>query len=415
MTTDLLFHHIDELLTGGDQGVLYDASVAFAGGRVRWVGPSASAPVARQIVDCHGLVGLPGLVDCHTHALFAGSRAEEFQRRLAGASYTEILEAGGGILSTVKATRAADLERLRSLLHRRLEAMLAVGVTSVEVKTGYGLDPATEQRMLEAMISTGSPVEVLPTFLGAHAVPAEYRGRREDYVEQVIRQQLPRCAPLARFVDVYCDRGAFTLDEARAILEAGVAHGLIPRIHAEQVAHTGAAAMAAGLGATSADHLEQLDDAGVAAMARHGTVAVLLPGAMLYLKDPPPPVAALRAAGVPMAVSTDFNPGSSPVRDLWTCATLACLRMGLRVDEALLGITRNAGRALGRDDLGWIGPGSSADLVLLAPPPGEPAELAVLVQYLGGHRAHHLVKAGRWLIRDGVRQVALAAGAGGGE
>jgi imidazolonepropionase len=402
MTADILFHRIDQLFTGTGEP-LRDAAVAMERGRVLWIGPSQRAPAARLGVDCRGLIGLPGLVDCHTHTLFAGSRAVEFERRLAGASYTEILEAGGGILSTVEATRKADRDQLRALLERRLASMLALGVTTVEVKSGYGLEPDTEQRMLEAMAGLDSPVEVLPTFLGAHAVPRELRGRREDYVRQVIREQLPRCAPHARFVDVYCDRGAFTLEEARAILEAGIAHGLIPRIHAEQVAHTGAAAMAASLGATSADHLEQLDQAGVEAMARHGTVAVLLPGAMLYLKDPPPPVAALRAAGVPMAVSTDFNPGSSPVRDLWSCATLACLRMGLTVDEALLGITRNAARALGRDDLGWIGPGSAADLVLLAPPPGEPAELPVLVQYLGGHRATHVVKGGAWVIRHGQR------------
>ncbi len=402
MTVELLFTDIDLLFTGSGE-TLRDAAVAFGRGRVLWVGPSDQAPPAARRVGCRGLMGLPGLVDCHTHSVFAGSRAAEFERRLAGASYTEILEAGGGILSTVQATRAATVEQLSAVLERRLEAMLALGVTCVEVKTGYGLEPATERRMLEAMAACPSPVEVLPTFLGAHAVPREHRANREAYVRQVIEEQLPRCAPLARFIDVYCDRGAFTLDETRRILEAGKSHGLIPRVHAEQVAHTGAAALAAELGATSADHLEQLDERGVAAMAEHGTVAVLLPGAMLYLKDPPPPVSALREAGVPMAVSTDFNPGSSPVRDLWSCATLACLKMGLTVQEALLGITRHAGRALGRDDLGWIGPGSAADLVLLAPPPGEPTELAVLVQYLGGHRATHVVKGGAWLIRDGQR------------
>jgi imidazolonepropionase len=402
MTIEWLFTDIDQLFTGTG-AIIEGAAVAIGGGEVLWVGPSDQAPQAARRVECRGLMGLPGLVDCHTHAVFAGSRAAEFERRLAGATYTEILEAGGGILSTVASTRRASVEELSAVLEARLEGMLALGVTSVEVKTGYGLEPAAERRMLEAMAACASPVEILPTFLGAHAVPREHRGDREAYVRQVIEEQLPLCAPLARFIDVYCDRGAFTLDEARRILEAGKAHGLIPRIHAEQVAHTGAAAVAAELGATSADHLEQLDAAGVAAMAEHGTVAVLLPGAMLYLKDPPPPVAALREAGVPMAVSTDFNPGSSPVRDLWSCATLACLRMGLTVREALLGITRNAGRALGRDDLGWLGPGSAADMVLMAPPAGEPAELPVLVQYLGGHRATHVVKGGAWVIRDGRR------------
>ena len=410
MTADILFHGIRQLMTGDGTPPLRDAAIAFRAGQIVWIGPIDGAPPARERVDCDGLVGLPGLVDCHTHSLFAGSRAAEFSRRLAGATYTEILESGGGILSTVAATRAASDADLGAVLSRRLDAMLARGVTTVEVKSGYGLDPATEERLLRIMGSTPSVVEVLPTFLGAHAVPLEYRGRREAYVTQVIEDQLPRCAPLARFVDVYCDRGAFTLEEARAILVAGRARGLIPRIHAEQVAWTGAAALAAGLGATSADHLERLDEAGIAAMAMAGTVAVLLPGAQLFLRDPAPPVEALRRAKVPMAVATDFNPGSSPVRDLWVCATLACLRMGLTVEEALLGITRHAGRALGRPDLGWLGPGSAADLALLEPPPGEPPELAVLVQYLGGHLATHVVKGGRWVLRHG--RVAPAGVAG---
>ncbi|MFH1470038.1 MAG: imidazolonepropionase [Pseudomonadota bacterium] len=410
MTADILFHSVSLLMTGVAGPPLRDGAVAFTAGQVVFVGPSGAAPAARETVDCAGLVGLPGLVDCHTHTLFAGSRALEFSRRLAGATYTEILEAGGGILSTVAATRAASDEALRAVLGRRLDAMLALGVTTVEVKSGYGLDPDTEERMLRIAGSAPSAVEVLPTFLGAHAVPVEHRGQREAYVAQVIHEQLPRCAPHARFIDVYCDRGAFTLEEARAILVAGRARGLLPRVHAEQVAWTGAAALAASLGATSADHLEHLDEAGIAAMAEAGTVAVLLPGAQLYLRDPAPPVEALRRAGVPMAVATDFNPGSSPVRDLWCCATLACLRMGLTVEEALLGITRHAGRALGRSDLGWLGPGSAADLALLAPPPGEPPELSVLVQYLGGHRATHVVKRGRWVLRDGRMAAAGAAG-----
>ena len=225
MEVDVLFRGIAELLCGAVPGVLRDAAVAFDGSRVVWVGPSDQAPRARQVVDCEGLVGLPGLVDCHTHSVFAGSRAAEFERRLAGASYTEILEEGGGILSTVAATRQASLEQLTALLEQRLEHALATGITTVEVKSGYGLEPDTELRMLQAMAACRSPVEVLPTFLGAHAVPHELRGRREDYVRQVIDEQLPLCAPFARFVDVYCDRGAFTLDEARAERQAGIPAG----------------------------------------------------------------------------------------------------------------------------------------------------------------------------------------------
>jgi imidazolonepropionase len=400
---DLLLHHVSELWTGLDDEPIRDAAVAFSGSRVAWIGPSKEAPDGAESLDCRGLVAVPGLVDCHTHALFAGSRAADFERRLAGATYTEILEAGGGILSTVDAVRRSSESTLRSLLDARLDHMLQGGVTTVEVKSGYGLSVEHEARMLRAMTGLSTEVEVVPTFLGAHAVPAEYRSRREDYVAQVIEEQLPRCAPLARCVDVYCDRGAFTLEEAEAILRRGIASGLRPRIHAEQVAFTGAAAMAARLGATSADHLEHIDAEGVEALARYGTVAVLLPGAMLYLRDQAPPVGLLREAGVPIAVATDFNPGSSPMRDLWSAATLSTLAMGLRVGEALQAVTRNAGRALGRPELGWLGEGSAADLALLAPPIGEPPELRVLVQYLGGHRARHVVKGGRLVVRDGRR------------
>lgn len=410
MSLDLAIANISQLFEGriheNRPVVTEAAAVGFSGGEVVYTGPTRGLPEARRVIDAEGLVGLPGLVDSHTHTLFAGSRAEEFEQRLAGASYTAILEQGGGILSTVQATRAASTEELRDFLERRLERMLLGGVTTVEVKSGYGLDVEPELRMLRAISTARTAVEALPTFLGAHAIPADYRHRREAYVQQVIEEQLPVCAPHARYIDVYCDRGAFTLEESAAILEAGRKAGLVPRIHAEQVAHTGAAVLAARLGASSADHLERVDDEGMAAMARAGTVAVLLPGAMLYLRDPAPPVAALREAGVAMAVATDFNPGSSPVRDLLACATLACLHMDLRVDEALLGVTRNAGRALGREDLGWIGPGSAADLVLFPPPPGELPVLPVLVQYMGGHRAQYVVKGGRLVVEEGTRVAA---------
>jgi imidazolonepropionase len=402
-TADLLLNHVSELWTGREEEPLHDAAVTFAKGEVDYIGPSADAPGAGFEVDCHGLVGVPGLVDCHTHALFAGSRAADFERRLAGATYSEILEAGGGILSTVEAVRSASERTLRSLLISRLEPMLLGGVTTVEVKSGYGLSVAHEEKMLRAMTGLDADFEVVPTFLGAHAVPVEYRAHRDDYVRQVITEQLPVCAPLARCIDVYCDRGAFTLEEAETILRRGQERGLVARIHAEQVAATGAAAMAAAIGASSADHLEHIDSEGIAALARHGTVAVLLPGAMLYLDDDAPPVARLREAGVAMAVATDFNPGSSPLRDLWTAATLSTLIMGLSIREALRAVTICAGRALGRPDLGWLGHGSAADLALMAPPPGEPPELRVLVQYFGGHRARHVVKGGRLVVRDGLR------------
>jgi len=401
---DLLVDRISLLLTmdGGapgardpELGAIEDAAVAFQGDRLRYVGPRSGAPPARQVLDGRGCVALPGLVDPHTHACWAGSRSDEFQARLAGARYSDILEAGGGILSTVRATRAASLDTLRTTCSARLAGMRARGATTVEVKSGYGLEPLTEERMLRAARASapGGP-RVVPTFLGAHAIPAELRGQREAYVRQVIEEQLPRCAPLAQAIDVYCDRGAFSLDEALAILQAGKALGLRLRAHAEQVAATGIAAAAAALGATCVDHLERLDDAGVAALAAHGTIALLLPGAQLYLHDSAPPVAALRAAGVRIALGTDLNPGSSPVHDLWTIATLGCLLQSLTVPEALLAITRNAGRALGQPELGHLGVGAVADLVLVRPPPGEPPTAASLVQHLGGCRIEAVIQAG---------------------
>ncbi len=403
---ELLVHGIDRLCTcapdRADLGAIESASVAFADGELLWLGPAAHAPEADEVIDAGGLIGLPGLVDCHTHAVWAGSRAGEFRQRLAGVPYADILEAGGGILSTVQATRRADRDALAFWARSRLLGLRAHGVTTAEVKSGYGLSPADEEKLLDAAWDCRDTVRVVPTFLGAHTIPAAFRGvgLRDAYVRQVIEEQLPRCAELADFVDVYCDRGAFDLDESIAILEAGKALGLGIRAHAEQVSHTGIAAAAAALGASCVDHLERLDDAGVAAMAAHGTVAVLLPGAQLYLRDSAPPVAALRAAGVPLAVATDLNPGSSPVHDPWTVATLGCLLQGLTVEEAVLGLTRNAGRALARPELGWLGPGSVADLALFAPPPGEPAHEASLVQHMGAHRALLVVRDGVVVHRD---------------
>ncbi len=401
---DLRVTDIDELCTldpglgEGELGILRDAAVVFAGGRCAWVGPSQEAPEATVSLDGSGCVGVPGLVDCHTHSLFAGSRAEEFSQRLAGISYTEILEAGGGILSTVTATRAASDELLTDLLRQRLRGFLGGGVTTVEVKTGYGLQPMHERRMLRLLREQELPTRVVSTFLGAHTVPEEFRGDRAAYVTCILEEMMPFALEWADGVDVYCDRGAFDLEECERILGAGISGGLVGRVHAEQVEYTGAAGLAAGLGCASADHLERIDADGINAMATHGTIGVLLPGAMTYLGDDPPPVGELLEAGVELAVATDFNPGSSPVRDLWACATLACVRMGLSVEQALAGVTRSAGKALGRTDLGWLGPGSVGDLALVVPPPGEPARHEVLVQYMGGHRVKAVVRDGRFVV-----------------
>lgn len=399
---DLVLADIPLLLTmdpaqgEGPLGAVRDAAVAVEGGRIAWIGPNAEAPSATTRLSAAGAVVLPGLVDCHTHAIWAGSRADEFQRRLAGESYSAILEGGGGILSTVRATRAAPYADLVAVGAARLGHLRRRGVTTVEVKSGYGLSPEAELALLRAAKDAGerAQVDVVRTFLGAHTVPAEWRHDRAAYVRQVIEEQLPVCAPEADAIDVYVDRGAFTVEEGEQILTAGRARGLRVRIHAEQVAYTGAAAMAARLGALSADHLEQIDAAGIAAMAAHGTVAVLLPAAMLYLRDPSPPVAALREAGVRFAVATDWNPGTSPVGDPWIAGTLACVTMGLTVEEVLLGMTVNAGRALGRQDLGVLEVGGRADLAVMEPAPGDPPTAASLVQPMGAVTARHVIRGG---------------------
>jgi imidazolonepropionase len=395
----MLIHQIDRLYTmdpalpglGEQEGW----SVALEGERVAWMGPAAQAPEADEVIDGRGTIGLPGLVDPHTHSLWAGSRADEFRRRLAGESYSAILEAGGGILSTVRATRSAPAEALRALGRSRLDRLLDRGITTVEIKSGYGLDPETEARLLAVARSLDGPQRVCATFLGAHAIPAEHRGQRDRYVRQIIEEQLPLCAPLAEAIDVYCDRGAFDLDESIAILEAGRAAGLSVKAHAEQVIHTGIAAAAARMGALSVDHLERIDEAGIAALAEHGTVAVMLPAAQLYLRDSAPPVEALREAGVPLALGTDLNPGSSPALDPFAVMTLGCVLQGLTVEEALLGFTRNAARALGRTELGWLGIGGPADLLLCSPAPGEALTAAGLVQSIGGARLELVICRGR--------------------
>lgn len=359
-------------------------------GRVTAVGAGVAreAPDSAVVVDCTGLIVLPGLIDAHTHAVWAGTRLADFVRRQGGASYASILEGGGGIHTTVTATRAAGDALLLELARARLRPMLNRGVTTVEIKSGYGLTVADEARLLRTARAAAGPLRVEPTFLGAHAIPRDRP--REDYLDELCGPMLAACAPLATAVDVYCDRGAFTLAEADRILRAGRALGLAVKAHAEQVEFTGVAALAASLGALSCDHLERIDDAGIAAMAAAGSVAVLLPGAMLYLRDPCPPVARLREAGVPFAVATDLNPGSSPVGDLWTAATLACLTMGLSPEEALRGITESAARALGHVDRGHLRPGAVADVALFRPPPGEVADPLVLVQYMGGHEAEQV-------------------------
>eukprot|EP01059_Diplonema_ambulator_P017710 TRINITY_DN29769_c0_g1_i1.p1 TRINITY_DN29769_c0_g1~~TRINITY_DN29769_c0_g1_i1.p1 ORF type:complete len:427 (+),score=156.75 TRINITY_DN29769_c0_g1_i1:36-1283(+) len=404
MMSDLTVHSISSLYTMNEKvgtgalGLIEDGAVSFKDGKVVFVGKSSEAPEGSKMIDGKGMVGVPGLVDCHTHIVHAGTRSEEFGKRLAGATYTEILEAGGGILCTVNATRAATEEELATTARKRAAGMLRRGVTTMEIKSGYGLTPQDEFKMLKAAKACNDTVRVITTFLGAHTIPAEWRDDRDAYVKQVIEEQLPLVAPIADAIDVFCDKGAFTLEEGIRILQAGKDLGLKVKAHSEQVVHTGIGAAAAKMGAVSVDHLERLDADGVKAMKENGTVAVILPGAQVYLKDTSPPVSLMREAGIPMAVASDMNPGSSPVHDLWMCATLSCIIQGLTMEEALVGITINAGRALGRPDLGWLGEDSVGDMSLQVPPPGEPPIMQSLLQHIAGHTTNTVIRDGRVVV-----------------
>jgi imidazolonepropionase len=363
----------------GPYGIVERGAVAIRGGRIAWAGPEAEAPGELPREDLGGRLVTPGLIDCHTHLVFAGDRAREFELRLQGASYEEVARAGGGIVSTVRATRAASEADLLAGALKRADALIAEGVTAVEIKSGYGLDLETELRLLRTAraVAGARRVRVRATFLGAHAVPPEYAGAADEYLEAVCLPALEAAAAegLVDAVDGFCEGIAFSRAQIARVFDRARALGLPVKLHAEQLSNLGGAALAASRGALSADHLEHLDDAGVAAMAAAGTVAVLLPGAFYTLHETQaPPVEALRAAGVPMAVATDCNPGSSPMASLLLAMNMACTLFRLTPEEALAGATREAARALGYADAGVIAPGMSADLAVWDV--GHPAELA---------------------------------------
>ena len=356
----------------GAYGALEPAALAARDGRIAWVGPLADAPnfEAAETTDLGGRWVTPGLIDCHTHLVYAGDRAGEFEQRLMGASYREIAEAGGGSVSTVRATREASEDELVGQSRRRLDALLAEGVTTVEIKSGYGLDAENEAKMLRAARRLGAeaPVRVVTTFLGAHALPPEAGDDKEGYIDEVCLSQLPAVhgEGLADAVDGFCETIAFAPHQIRRVFEAAQALGLPVKLHAEQLSNQGGAALAAEFGAVSADHLEYLDEAGVAAMATAGTVAVLLPGAFYFLRDTQvPPIELLRRHGVPMAVASDCNPGSSPLTSLLLAMNMAATLFRLTPEEALAGVTRNAARALGLGvETGTLEAGKWCDLAV---------------------------------------------------
>ena len=377
-----LIENIAQLATcraEGGQGEVHavaDAAMVWEGATIRWVGPRRELPAeyrGAERLDAGGGLVVPGLVDCHTHLAFAGWRADEFTQRIQGASYLEIARAGGGIARTVRLTRETGEDALYQRARGFVHEMIALGVTTIECKSGYGLDREHELELLRVYrrLAETEPVRIVPTFLGAHLVPPEYRDRREAYVALLVDELIPTVAAekLAAGCDVFVEESGFTVEEARRILLAGRAAGLAPRLHADQLTSSGGAELAAEVGALSADHLEHVSDRGIEAMAGAGVVAVSLPIASLYLSQPPIPARRLIAAGVGVAVATDFNPGSAPSYHLPFAMTLACLLQRMTPAEALKGATFYAAKALGLESrVGSLEPGKAADFALIDTP-----------------------------------------------
>lgn len=418
---DLVLRGVSELVTcagrapaaGAAQGrvsVIPDGALAARGGRIVWVGPdkdldaSVEQRPGCECIDAGGRAVLPGFVDTHTHLVWGGDRADEFERRLAGATYSEIAAAGGGILRTVESTRATSRAELADRGRRNMLRLARHGVTAVEVKSGYGLDTDTELRMLEAARDAAAdlPMALVTTFLGAHTVPCEARGSAEArvaYLDRVCEEMIPKVASrgLATFVDVFVDANAFSLEEGRRVLEAGRRHGLKLKVHADQLAADGGAELAAEMGAASADHLEHVSDRGLEALARAGTVGVILPGASLCLGSHDyADGRRMIGANVPVALATDLNPGSSPCESMPLMLQLACLYSGLSVDEAIVAATLNAAAASGlENEAGSLEPGKRCDFVVL-----EDSERRQLIYNVGASRLRLVVARGEILYED---------------
>jgi imidazolonepropionase len=385
-----------------DLGALPGGALAAQAGRIVYVGPESGLPPAAQdavVIDAEGAAVLPGLVDAHTHLCFAGNRDDEIRSRLAGATYQEIAASGGGIVRSVSATRAASVEELARGIEQRLDEMLLQGTTTAEIKSGYGLETAAELRSLQAIRAVRHPSTLVSTFLGAHEVPVEQRADRARYVDQVVEEMIPEVGRLglAAFCDVFCEQGVFSVEESRRILLSARAAGMKLRIHADELCALGGAELAAELGAHSADHLIYCTEAGTRALAASSCVATLLPGAAFYLRLPRyAPARSLIAAGVPVALASDANPGGGLSPSLPFVMTVACFAMGLSLEEAIVGATLNAACSLGlQAEVGSLEVGKRADLVVL-----RSSRLLDLVR-VGIPAVRHVVKDGRLVVRDG--------------
>ncbi len=372
---------------GEPYGLIEDGALVIEGGRIAWIGKAAVLPshyASLSADDIGGRLVTPGLIDCHTHVVFGGDRAREFEMRLQGATYEEVARAGGGIVSTVKATRAASEKQLLEAALPRVDALIAEGVTAIEIKSGYGLDRETELRMLRTARKIGKlrPITVKTSFLGAHAIPAEYKDKADLYLEKVCLPTLEaaHAEGLVDAVDGFCEGIAFSPEQIGKVFDKAKQIGLPVKLHAEQLSNLNGAALAASYGALSADHLEYLDEAGVKAMAESGSVAVLLPGAFYTLRETQfPPLDLLRKHNVPVALATDCNPGSSPLASLLLTMNMGCTLFRMTPEEALAGVTREAAKALGLDDQGTLAPGKRADLAIWNV--SHPAELSYRIGF----------------------------------
>ncbi|MEW6375048.1 MAG: imidazolonepropionase [Thermodesulfobacteriota bacterium] len=381
---DLIIKNAEELLTLSPffkeeqgLGIIRNGAIATKGGKIIWIGRTEEFPKEFRLskegqeIDAAGKVAMPGLIDPHTHLIFAGSRENEFEQRIQGLSYLEIAERGGGILSTVEATRKASFEELFSLGKKRLDRMLSKGVTTIEAKSGYGLSLPDEMKILNVMkaLQENHPLDIVPTFLGAHTVPKEFRNNRANYIDLLIEEMIPKVAQerLAEFCDVFCEEKAFTLEESKRILETGKRYGLKPKIHADQLSSGGGAELAAEVGAYSADHLEYISSTGIERMAEKGVIAVLLPGASFFLSMKKfPPVREMIDKGVTVSLATDLNPGSSMTESLPLMMTMGCTMFKMTPKEVVQATTIHAARSMGREnEKGSLDIGKQADILLL--------------------------------------------------